>query len=1551
MLGIAQRPNHQSDTRSKPEGLTRLSPEITKDVLNEAPRGSAADPRSERSSSTPAQGDRAMPPHVPSGPRLSATMPYKPKLSPVAQHTPLPPVQPKALGNESRSIPNVPTGPRSSSILPPSGPRANVPTGPAGSQAGPAPTWRRPQIEYRPQKPSIMGGMNRSQMLERSAPTAHLATKHSPTMMSRQMSGGQKLSSSAIAGSVRATSPMTDVKQEPAPAVDVEMSAPASEDDSDGEDDDEPESELDENYFEDSEKTHAREMDRLKSQMPLPLLEDSHVVRLLFRIQLLGMIAEGLVPEGIHVTRGSNDVEMADQTHEGLPSPDDSPDDKPSPELEHLRPRGRPLKAAPINPIPTPPIEELPYLHTRPEGVVTFDEPLEDDVEEEKMTTLLRTQFEQEAWEERDDLQELSGFYKQKFPEWKYEIDKFERLRRDIEGTPDPGSPGAQSVASLPQTVERLTGRAARNATDFDIEKAILMSQQSAREEEERREREAAQNAGPNYETEALVPDMLKPTERDSTWKFQDTNRIVPTDLAVDLMQYIPPEDDFTTEEQAKFITAFCQTPKKWGQIADQIPGRSYQECILHYYLTKMEANYKELWRRAQPKKRGRRTATKARANALMSDLALNEDPENAPLPMTDSGRPRRAAAPTFGDIPDTEAVNMPAAKRLAATPKDATEIPVPKPKGRKAGAAAKPRRTKAQIEADKLAAQGLVPQISADGSPAKGRARPLMRAEQPKVDSLMPIAPVVDASQLVQGQPAAVLAQMRARSPSQPTVTSYWSVPEQQKFRQLVAYYGRDYGKIADFMKTKSQAMIKNHYSREIQKGDAELEQFAIVAEEKIARGESLGRLPSPVAPAKRKYDPMPPIAASGQPAVGSGGALIDTDRGPTAAKPSVVDDFPANTIHRDLNGGLVAKASPRDALLQHNSPRIMAVQPKLEDYSRDRPLLTQKPATSGPPIGRFNDDPIWKDPYRGLTIGPDALPHHHPPTLVELRGGDLPRELTSAERRAMYERELAERERRRHPLGAPRIGWDAPLPRDIPHEPYQSHSRNTSNAGLPTTLADQHADLLRMSERSRFGISTTQSPRTQPVQAGVREQFSSFGQSSQQPFPPQQRSPTKQDQPKPAPAKRSALFDLLNNDEPERPAKRSSTDSARPLLQTPPPQAVTQAQQPIQPAYASRMQEDLLQRSALYNGAGQHINDGRASLSNSPAPLHRGESWMDRFDPRPMNDRANNQSPLLTMPPASAAGRSMGDGLRALDRPSRFSDLRREQINSPSRPIATPVPHARSATAAPQQHSRMTSTGFDHFGPEPGRHDYRSMQNQQQSSQYGQQPHLQPNVSHAQSASGTPVSSLHNRGQPSQEFDPRDPRRHQEYKRVAEYQRDPRDMGIDVRPFREDIAPRGQDHHRSIAQPPQHELLRQAERREIYRQDPGQQVPPPPRGTNISQLNPNFGAPPPRSYNNTPPAYGEPRAIAAAHNQHAHHHHHSLSAQGQQHQQHHQGHGMNLAPQPQGHQSIAPAHQQQPPYSQAPPQTFRDQPRFGQQQPLSVHYRNYSQGGDDRR
>jgi len=1595
---LSTQPVDRSKIELFPQHDRSQMPEPASRQTSETPR--PANEAFDRHAPMAAQSDRPLPPNVPSGPRMSSATPYKPKTSPVIHQTPLPPTQPKAIGTEPRSAPPVPTGPRSASILPPSGPRA-LPTGPASAQGGPSssPWVRRAQIEYRPQKPSIMNTMNRPHMADRpSSASMQIKPKQSPRPAMAQLSDTSKAPPTGRPASALDATSQMEVKQEAVAPVDVEMSARTSEDE---EGDSEPESELDESYFADSEKIHAREMELLKAKKPPLLLEDPAVINLLVRIQLLGMIAEGLVPEGVHVMEEEKDTLMHGQPSDGLVSPSATPREVHTLPLIHPKPRGRPLKELPVNPIPTPPIEDLPFLQRPLENAVVFEEPDEDEVQSEKITTILRNQFEKEAWDEKEDLEELREFYRRKYPEWKYEIDKYERMRRELEATPDPGSPGGQSSASLPQSVERLTGRAARNATEFDIEKAILMSQQSAREEEERREREAASNAKPNPDTEAVVPAMLKPSEREPAWRFQDTNTFVPAALAANLMQYVPPEDDFTDEEQARFITAFCQTPKKWGLIAEQISGRSYQECIAHYYLTKNLANYKEHLRRSQPKRKRGRAATKPRSTALISDMALNEDPDSTPVPVTDSGRPRRAAAPTFGDVTDPEGAAIPAAKRLAVAPTETVEgATVPKPRGRKAGTATKVRRTKAQILADKQQAMAL--QMNPDGSPVKvgnGRARTLAAA---KTDlSAPPIAlrpGELEAQQLTNTSAPMAAAPMRPRSPQPLLVTSYWSVPEQQKFRQLVAYYGKDFGKIADFMKTKSQAMIKNHYQREYAKGDVELERLAQIAEDKVNRGEPLGKLPSPVAPVKRKYDSTPAMAP--RPLTTNPEAALEAERAVLSVKAGHVEDFPANAIVRDTNGSIVAKPSPREALLQHSPPHV-PVQAKMEDPPRDRPILAQK-AMQGPPRGLFAHDeaPFHQHgQQRHQFTSNDQVLHHHPPHVVDLRAGDVqptqPRDLLAQSRDAAMHRQSG--------LIAPFRGTEP----ELAAAGRPTHSRNASLTGLPSTIADQQAleALAIQNDRRRFitpmaSMASTQSPRLQPMQASVAarpDPYSAFSlhhhqqhqQQQQQQQQKQQQPPPapKPEPPKPAPAKRSNVFGLLNNDDPpERPVKRSSTDSTHRIsIQTPPPQP--SAPQP-QHAFQQRAQNDLFGRPGVYGVRDQpgyrNTDDLRSVYSNSPAPSHRPEAWLDKFDPRQTaTDRTSNQSPSYSVvPPAPVSGakppmqQSMSDGLRTLESNGpRRSDLGRPQISSPPRQISTPVSQFRSASAAPQ-HNRISSLTYGQSAPSGP--DHRSIQQQQQQQQ---QHHPQPSVSHAPSASATPISSMHRRGESSMDYNQRR-LTIQEYQKTQGGMDQPRDMreAMDRRNPREDILPRGHElQPRQIAPPAPPTSMQEQSRpdtRDMYRSDPGShQVPPPPSRT--SQYDPRFGAAPPRTFS---PFSNDPRL---AHNQHAHQHHHSLSAQqgmpqqqqqqqqppqgqgGQSgmHQQHHHHalgqHQPQLGIPPQGgHQGLAPhGHQPQPMHQGQPPPQYREQPRFGQPQqglaPLQHgHYRGYSQGGgEDRR
>jgi hypothetical protein len=590
---------------------------------------------------------------------------------------------------------------------------------------------------------------------------------------------------------------------------DVDMSLPVSSDEED---------EFDEDDFAASEEKHERERIMLEARKPPPLLQDQGIRNLLIRIQFLNMIEHDVIPKAM--VSADDKSEVIEPPSIGLPSPKEETQEEQEaevPELRHPQPRGRPLRQPAPNPIPTPPLEDLPYRIKQSPKYETFDES-DDEVHLEEMATAIQAESEKSGFAWADELQMLKGEFRQRFPQWKHDTEALDYEQRELQPSPAPASPAPSAAPSVTPSLSHDRTRGARNTTEADLQQAIIASQLSLKEEEERRERQAQSNSQPNYETEAEVPVMMRPSEVELNF-FEDINKLVSRDISLEIFAYVPPEDDFVPEEQLAFIQAYCQHPKKWGKIAEFIGGRSYKECIVHYYLTKNAVNYKVMWRNSQPKRKRGRAATKPRSTALLSEMNYDAEGDGA-VAVTDTGRPRRAAAPTFGDTPgDSDAATpVPQAKRLALSKDSNGEPTATKPgRGRKAGAPARPRRTKAQMQADQQQAAALLPAVAADGSPQKAaavpreRSRTLLRAENGTTKSEITGSPDLHRMpdvemghySLMEGISSAVT----PAAANQPT--SYWSVPEQQKFPQLIAYYGRDFTSIAEFMKTKTVTMV----------------------------------------------------------------------------------------------------------------------------------------------------------------------------------------------------------------------------------------------------------------------------------------------------------------------------------------------------------------------------------------------------------------------------------------------------------------------------------------------------------------------------------------------------------------------------------------------------------------------------------------------------------------------------------------------------------------------------------------------------------------------
>lgn len=258
----------------------------------------------------------------------------------------------------------------------------------------------------------------------------------------------------------------------------------------------------------------------------------------------------------------------------------------------------------------------------------------------------------------------LKRKFKDLFETWYSECREMDKESiRKKKGTSEPAEIGVSPVLTgtvAPETVGR---RAGRSAPSDVVRSEAEMQQVLKGLAEEEQQKSADTRSKDQNAREAVVPDMIMdPTE---LLIFKDTNRLLRTDDEIlAAFRYDVPADDWSDSEHKLFCERYTLFPKQWGKIAQEIEGRDFKACILHYYMTKKTCIYKELIR--GPGKRGRTkgrrkaaSSQRTRQSALIADLGrrsgVGEEDEGAdsedvtPAAMTETGRPKRAAAPVFG--------------------------------------------------------------------------------------------------------------------------------------------------------------------------------------------------------------------------------------------------------------------------------------------------------------------------------------------------------------------------------------------------------------------------------------------------------------------------------------------------------------------------------------------------------------------------------------------------------------------------------------------------------------------------------------------------------------------------------------------------------------------------------------------------------------------------------------------------------------------------------------------------------------------------------------
>ena len=648
------------------------------------------------------------------------------------------------------------------------------------------------------------------------------------------------------------------------------------EDGDDGQDDvatdEEDGMDLDEEDFEDGERRFDREMRALHAKRPATPRHHAELLSLLEEIDALDSALEDIV-NGVVVERTEAEPKLAPQSSSALQQEDAS--------TIHRDPYGD-INVDDTNASDSSihDIDNLPYLVSGPPTPLSEISILQEDhVHHDKVKSRLLDYLAQRQEQTNREYEEMRQEYARLYKPWKLKVEALDEEKRLLEeATAATPSPVPESVVTTPLPILE-SRRGGRGVTsEYDFQRILELSKKETAEAEEIRERQAQESeAFPDMRKEAIIPDMLSPYDAKMAI-FVETNHLISTQRSLEAFSFVPLPDDFTSEEHKLFTENYMIFEKKWGHIAQAIPGRDYQDCIRHYYWTKKDSNYKGQLSKRNGKK-GRKPAVprgtqgRPKSNALISDLGGRGqtygsiDFDVPQVAVTETGRPKRGAAPTFGvnaEKSDGDSVT-PAptpGRRGAGRGEISNDGTVEKPVQRR-GRGGQPRERGARRGRMLAAAPGPSPskkeQENTRGKSKEPKVEDIQRPRELEDAQLLTIpqdgpsgsSPVLQAAyteawsapaitnispldhRVSQVQPSNQHQhqhqqqhqhqhQQQTAQDNQPQnqkhaqgrgpgvqTSSYWSVPEQTDFLKLLGHYGTDWHQIASMLKTKTHVMV----------------------------------------------------------------------------------------------------------------------------------------------------------------------------------------------------------------------------------------------------------------------------------------------------------------------------------------------------------------------------------------------------------------------------------------------------------------------------------------------------------------------------------------------------------------------------------------------------------------------------------------------------------------------------------------------------------------------------------------------------------------------
>ncbi|THY61997.1 hypothetical protein D6C98_01742 [Aureobasidium pullulans] len=816
--------------------------------------------------------------------------------------------------------------------------------------------------------------------------------------------------------------------------------------------------------------------------------------------------------------------------------------------------------------------------------------------------------YQAQADEEKSLQKNLHEQYLEKYRAWRVETQLLDRERASKESEERQMSVelglDIESSPILENPISESRSRLHKFSSEYDIQQVLKQSEETARLEQEKVERES-RRAQIDLEKEAIPPDMWDDASKEKHI-FRNMNRYRDPICLTDIYGYEPEFDTFTETEHKRFVDLFKERPKQWGEIAAQLPGRSYADCIHHYYKYKWDGRFKEKTKRRTKGTRGRggKAGARARAAPLMADLGKGEEDSSSGPMLTETGRPRRAATRTAYTAEKDPEVKTAAAvtttsKKVLAGGENGSEKPA--------------KRRKTQAAGDKPPKRGRQTLVSASTSvisPA-GTDKDVvlskedLAAHQQRLEEASLLTDLATGNnRLMQGpQPVEYANEPfpthvandtaeRTRAPTQSSISrssasSYWSVPEQTDFVKFIAHFGTDFGAIANHMGTKTQTMVKNYYQRLVESGNRpDVVEAANIANARRDRGEDMGIPPTPTPINKRRYDNPGPILP--RTASGSQGEVMDIDPVP-ATQPTAISQPSSQYQHQYR---FSTSMQPTSAPPQRAAPT--PIQPPHGSPALGKPSLSSQVrtnSTSGPKMGFFSESRMERRPTLQSSERPARQPspslmHQQQPTPPGFMHQNLSN-LTSE-----FVKNLKEEQERA--LSIQKRASQEHVPQVVQHSMFQPLAAQTSAPNASPQLSMLDRPLEREERSGTPGMTSMPHQRAGPSM--FRSIIGSPGpmpsptvtmhppfRSAHVPSPPKREEqlyrPGSVPAPSPAPSvakpvtslttgtpaeprKTSNLASLLNS-EPEEPRqkKRVSDQGVTPFTQSPTPSTLSVA------------------------------------------------------------------------------------------------------------------------------------------------------------------------------------------------------------------------------------------------------------------------------------------------------------------------------------------------------------------------------------------------------